>query len=231
MPSLSVAVPLSGRPALAKRPSSVVETTGWWRVHHRPTATNNASHSRVGGHRRRAVANARNGTTWSREDNGPWDVLLEYTRADVAGTASTAYLQTKASRSALRHALLQAASSTNDSIGWYPPGHPGHTTVLLGIVASDIRLACRSLRDYCQALQVAYIPPTPQGFSGPLPSITGSVYIRYNSASELCTVSRYTGRDRGVLVQFGTVQVGHLPLGLLDEEKKAEDPLSPSHRL
>ena len=32
-----------------------------------------------------------------------------------------------------------------------------------------------------------------------------------------CTISSYSGHDRGVLIQLGTLQVGHLPLGLLDE--------------
>ena len=50
-----------------------------------------------------------------------------------------------------------------------------------------------------------------------LPSISGAVYIKYNSATRLCYASLYEGRDRGVLVQLGQRQVGHLPLGLLDE--------------
>jgi hypothetical protein len=41
--------------------------------------------------------------------------------------------------------------------------------------------------------------------------------VKYNSATGLCYASRYEGRDRGVLVQLGQAQVGHLPLGLLDE--------------
>jgi hypothetical protein len=50
-----------------------------------------------------------------------------------------------------------------------------------------------------------------------LPAVTGAVYIKYNSATGLCYASRYEGRDRGVLVQLGQQQLGHLPLGLMDE--------------
>lgn len=57
-----------------------------------------------------------------------------------------------------------------------------------------------------------------------LPAITGPVYVKYNSASGLCYAARYEGRDRGVLVQLGQRQVGHLPLGLFDEERRNPPP-------
>ena len=49
------------------------------------------------------------------------------------------------------------------------------------------------------------------------PAVTGPVYLKYNSASGLCYCTQYEGRDRGVLVQLGQEQLGHLPLGLHDE--------------
>ena len=92
---------------------------------------------------------------------------------------------------------------------------------MLGIVASDIRLAVRSLRDYSMALGLDFILPTSRIASAPtLPSIKTSVYIKYNSKTKLCYVTGYEGRDRGVLVTLGTAQVGHLPLGMFDEEMK-----------
>ena len=50
------------------------------------------------------------------------------------------------------------------------------------------------------------------------PALTGPVYIKYNSASGLCYATLYDGRDRGVLVQLGQRQLGHMPLGLHDEQ-------------
>ena len=49
------------------------------------------------------------------------------------------------------------------------------------------------------------------------PAIAGPIYVKYNSASGLCYATQYEGRDRGVLVQLGQRQLGHLPLGLHDE--------------
>lgn len=124
--------------------------------------------------------------------------------------------------------------------------------MLLGIVASDVRLAVRSLRDYCQALGLSFKASKAAGIAGSAarfqclvcgappphlllrnpraqvpesrvagvaaaPAIPGPVYIKYNSASGLCYASGYEGRDRGVLVQLGQQQLGHLPLGLFDE--------------
>ena len=47
-----------------------------------------------------------------------------------------------------------------------------------------------------------------------LPAVKGGVYLKYNAASNSAYVSPYEGRDRGVLITFGQIQVGHLPLGL-----------------
>ncbi|WPT10984.1 hypothetical protein PSENEW3n2_00002156 [Picochlorum sp. SENEW3] len=178
-----------------------------------------------------------------------WTILQEFTKAEFKGTASTTYLQSKTSREVIRNAFFEAIQSRHDEIQWNPASSP----VLLGILASDVRLAMRSLRDYTAALSVEFVPPDS---TIPLPQIQGSVYIRYKSSmttrargtspppSHLvdgeqeqeqnqdnkkknkndqgerivqCTISSYSGNDRGVLVQLGTLQIGHLPLGLLDE--------------
>lgn len=100
--------------------------------------------------------------------------------------------------------------------GWDPARAPRE--VLLGVVASDVRLALRALRDYSAALGLPAATPESRVPGHPaLPSIAGPVFVKYNSATGLCYASRYEGRDRGVLVQLGQAQVGHLPLGLLDE--------------
>lgn len=36
---------------------------------------------------------------------------------------------------------------------------------------------------------------------------------------QLCYLSPYQGKDRGVLVQLGQYQLGHFPLGLWDEQR------------
>lgn len=43
-------------------------------------------------------------------------------------------------------------------------------------------------------------------------------------AIQLCYVSRYDGRDRGVLLQLGQVQLGHFPLGFFDEDMAKPPP-------
>ncbi len=148
-------------------------------------------------------------------DESAWDVLEEYTRLEFQQTAGK-YTATRESRERLREAFLHASKTPYESVNWIP----GTSTVLLGIVSSDIRFALRSLRDYTSALGAPFFPP--ESPTVPLPQIRGSVYIRYRhiveSGETQCTVSTYSGNDRGVLVNFGTMQVGHLPLGLLDED-------------
>lgn len=52
---------------------------------------------------------------------------------------------------------LQAVyQSSNAAVGWNPGGSRG---VLLGVLASDARVAVRALRDWCQALELPYMVP------------------------------------------------------------------------
>ena len=41
---------------------------------------------------------------------------------------------------------------------------------------------------------------------------------------QLCYVSPYFGKDRGVLVQLGQEQLGHFPLGMWDESQSKPAP-------
>lgn len=158
-----------------------------------------------------------------------WELLEQFTRSEFEGTAASTYLATKASRDKLREAFYAAIETPNESIAWKGPSQ---SAVLLGILSSDIRLALRSLRDYTQAMGVAYVLPEYIGQDGTvdasvaLPALRGAVYVRYRAlpaSAPQCTVSRYQDKDRGVLVNFGTMQVGHLPLGLLDEDKRNDE--------
>jgi Domain of unknown function (DUF1824) len=122
-------------------------------------------------------------------------------------------MSSREKRQALRDALLLAAANP-----WPAAGYSLDSEILLGVLASDVRLGVRSLRDYSAALNLEFILPTSRIPNAPtLPSIHSSVYIKYNSKSGLCYVTAYEGRDRGVLVNLGTEQIGHLPLGLHDE--------------
>lgn len=57
-----------------------------------------------------------------------------------------------------------------------------------------------------------------------LAAIRGGVYIKYNSRTQLCYISQYVGKDRGVLIQLGQEQLGHFPLGMWDEGMKNPPP-------
>lgn len=52
--------------------------------------------------------------------------------------------------------LQIAYQNTNLEESWNPASNP---EVLLGVVASEGRLAVRALRDWCQALGVEYVQP------------------------------------------------------------------------
>lgn len=112
-----------------------------------------------------------------------WELLTTFTKKQAAGLAQP-LLDSPGSRAALRDALLAAAAAPRPAVGWagWAEGSPaeaaassssaaaaaahsdgtagrGVPEVLLGIVAGDVRLAVRSLRDYCQALGLPFLPP------------------------------------------------------------------------
>lgn len=153
-----------------------------------------------------------------------WKMLQDFTAQEARGLGAS-LLSSRTYRDALRDALLTVVKHPWPPANWIPGEDDAGTGILLGIVASDIRLALRSLRDYCEALDVPFVQPESRvSAAAALPLIRGSVYIKYNSKTRQCYATQYQGRDRGVLVSLGTVQIGHLPLGLHDESKSNPPP-------
>ena len=143
-----------------------------------------------------------------------WNYLRDYTKKDARGLGRL-NIDSK-DRQALRQALLTVASQPWPQASYSPDQES--RSILIGVMSSDIRLAVRSLRDYCFALELPFLLPESMITTAPiLSSIKGPVYIKYNLQSRKCYVTAYQGRDRGVLLNFGLEQVGHLPLGLWDE--------------
>ncbi len=58
--------------------------------------------------------------------------------------------------------------SSNAAVGWSPGGS---REVLLGVLASDARVAVRALRDWCQALGLPYMVPECKVGGLPLPGM------------------------------------------------------------
>ena len=84
-----------------------------------------------------------------------WKLLTEYNKRDVRGGAH-ALSDSAEKRAKLREALLLVARHP-----WAPSEWDPRTSrdVLMGILASDVRLAVRALRDWSHALQVDFVPP------------------------------------------------------------------------
>lgn len=153
-------------------------------------------------------------------DDEAWSLLVDFTRKDARGLVAVLKAEDRAN---LRQAVQVVANRPVQAAGWDPGRQP--RDLIIAVLASDLRLAVRSLRDYCDALGVEFIRPVSRvAGADSLAAISGSVYIKYIAASGLCYVSSYQGRDRGVLLQFGQQQVGHLPLGLFDEQMQKPAP-------
>lgn len=151
-----------------------------------------------------------------------WALLKKLTKEDIRGGANQ-IVATADSRQMLREAIQVVAANAAPCEGWDPSVQPPQ--VLLGILSSDIRLAVRALRDWTGALHVPFVIPQSrvEGMSV-ITSLQGGVYIKYNAVSQHCYATQYSGRDRGVLVTFGSTLVGHLPLGLFDENMQQAPP-------
>jgi Domain of unknown function (DUF1824) len=150
-----------------------------------------------------------------------WNLLNNFTKLDAKGL-SQKLLSDAEQRSVLRDALLIVVSQPSPDVCWDPTS--AEPEILLGILSSDIRLAVRSLRDYCLAFGVPFCPPESKVPGYSLGLIPGGVFVKYNSRTKMCYASKYDGRDRGVLVTLGMKQIGHFPLGLMDESMTSAAP-------
>lgn len=110
-----------------------------------------------------------------------WSLLKEFTQQEFRGRARPLLASTVA-RERLRRALSRVYTAPCPTEGWDPGA--AAPEVLLGVTASDSRLAVRALRDWCSALGLTYVPPTCKvpGVAG-IGAVQGAVYIKYNSRS------------------------------------------------
>eukprot|EP00898_Chlorokybus_atmophyticus_P007675 jgi/Chlat1/7909/Chrsp68S07351 len=130
-----------------------------------------------------------------------WRVLDEYNLNDAAGKLQSV------DRIELRDCVL-AAAEASAAAGESP---------LLGICTSDARLAVKALRQYTAALNCLMVMPESRvSEAQSVAQVVGPVYVKYNAGSQVCYASRYEGASKGVILQLGQRQVGHLPLGLFD---------------
>lgn len=176
-----------------------------------------------------------------------WTVLQEFTKAEFKGTASTTYLQSKKSREVIRSAFLDVIQSRHDGFNWDPASSPVLLGILSSDVRLAIRslrdyteafsvefVLPESTIPLPQIQGSVYIRYKSSMSAGMTPDLADAeqkdAYAEDQEEEETrdkksnqgerivqCTLSSYSGNDRGVLVQLGTLQVGHLPLGLLDE--------------
>ncbi|PNW78776.1 hypothetical protein CHLRE_09g389801v5 [Chlamydomonas reinhardtii] len=171
-----------------------------------------------------AVAPDLPGTCTPDPNIAAWELLRDFTLKEFRGIAQAPYLSSAASRQRLREALKLAYSDPSVPAGWLGAGHPD-VEVLLGVVASDVKFAARAYRDWCEELQLELVKPDSR-VDGVVDAmqVRGGVYLKYNSKTKLCYVSRYDGKDRGVLIQLGQLQLGHFPLGFFDEAMSKPPP-------
>eukprot|EP00250_Pteridium_aquilinum_P006669 c16538_g1_i1 orf=748-1275(-) len=85
---------------------------------------------------------------------------------------------------------------------------------LLGICASSCKEALTALQQWTTALSCDFYMPQVLDSKHDLSTLPGPVYIKYNPQAKASYLQAYTGKFRGVIVQIGQKQVGHLPLSL-----------------
>ncbi|GJP58620.1 hypothetical protein CLOP_g806 [Closterium sp. NIES-67] len=141
-----------------------------------------------------------------------WEILDDFNRRDVRGEPQVS-LSTPGGVAALKASLLLAAEAALRDESARP---------LLGICTGSVEEGFTSLRQYLLALGCAdpALLGQPEGLlvawqAKYAKEVVGPAYIKFNSNSKTCQVSPYqTGTFRGVIVQLGRRQVGHLPLSL-----------------
>ena len=83
-----------------------------------------------------------------------WALLRAFNKADAKGNAA-AYTADATAKSQLRAVLQHAREHSNPGIGW----DSDSPALMLGILASDVRLGMRALRDWTQAFGLPMLTP------------------------------------------------------------------------
>eukprot|EP00897_Mesotaenium_endlicherianum_P003099 jgi/Mesen1/2817/ME000172S01967 len=135
-----------------------------------------------------------------------WEILDRFNKNDIRGVSQPS-LESQDGISALQLSVLVAARSALKSEG-SPP--------LLGVCANDATSGIASLREWTHALECPMSEPkVMEGSEKPEALDVGApVYIKYNARTTESYVTPYQGSYRGVIIQLGQRQVGHLPLDL-----------------
>ncbi|GAQ80584.1 hypothetical protein KFL_000570310 [Klebsormidium nitens] len=138
-----------------------------------------------------------------------WELLRAFDKNDARGESQPS-LATEESRAALRDAVLVASRAAEINEQASP---------LLGICASSVADGVRALREWTAALNTTMsMPVSKEDGQADITKIDTPVYIKYNARSLFCYLTQYTGKYRGVIVQLGQQQVGHLPLSLFQDQ-------------
>eukprot|EP00879_Flechtneria_rotunda_P008589 GHRR01009000.1.p1 GENE.GHRR01009000.1~~GHRR01009000.1.p1 ORF type:complete len:219 (+),score=48.57 GHRR01009000.1:378-1034(+) len=206
-------------------PLSSTQQLVWQPVQKRVLSRSNAQAQSRGHHCRCQCSSdaSTSGSGTQADVAAAWSLLKTFSQQEFRGRTQQ-YLGTANSRAELRDALLLVYAKPCIEESWNPALD---SEVLLGIVASEARLAVRGLRDWCQAFNLPFVQPDCKvAGASSIARVKGAVYIKYNSKSKVCYLSQYQGADKGVLVQLGPGQLlGHFPLGFFDEAMSNPKPI------
>lgn len=133
-----------------------------------------------------------------------WEILEEFNKNDVKGLQQPS-LESSDGVFALGASIVAAVEASRAQEGCLP---------LLGICADNSKEALTALQHWTAALSCDFYMPQVLDSKHNLNTLPGPVYIKYNAHSKASYVQAYTGKFRGVIVQVGQKQVGHLPLSL-----------------
>lgn len=133
-----------------------------------------------------------------------WEILEEFNKNDVKGFQQPS-LQSPDGMFALGASVVAAVQACRAHDGCLP---------LLGICATDTKEALTALQQWTTALSCDFFMPQVLDSKHDLNTLPGPVYIKYNPQAKVSYLQAYTGNFRGVIVQIGQKQVGHLPLSL-----------------
>ncbi|MCO5612218.1 hypothetical protein L7F22_066481 [Adiantum nelumboides] len=133
-----------------------------------------------------------------------WEILDEFNKNDVKGLQQPS-LASPDGVFALGASVVAVVEASRMQEGCLP---------LLGICANNCKEALTVMQQWTTALGCEFCRPQVMETKHDLNSVPGPVYIKYNAHAKTSYLQSYTGRFRGVIVQIGQKQVGHLPLSL-----------------
>lgn len=152
-----------------------------------------------------------------------WKTLIDFTKNDCLPNRAGVSAE---QRELLEQSLLMVNQHPYQAEGWNPAAEP--STLIISVLSGNIRMALAAMRNFTSALGVDWVEPDVEvpGVER-VSQIQGAVFLKFRVGARAASITELKGSSyRGVLLQIGLRNIGHLPLALFQNQRNSTSGLA-----